>query len=362
VFSPVSVFSPLSLPSPPPEWQVFSVRQWLLDVFGWDIGLNFGIHAYAICLMLGMVAAGYITHRRLTRRGGEPGVVLDIAIWAVLFGIVGARAWHVLTHPDDYFAGQDPLSVLYIWEGGIAIFGSLLGGAVGAWIGCKLTGVRFWSFADALAPGMLVAQAIGRLGNWFNHELYGMPTDLPWGLEIEADNPAYPAGLAEGTLFHPTFLYEMIWNLLGVAVILVLAREFAIGKRTIFGRPVPFPVAGRRPFQWGRVFGLYLIWYGIGRIWFESIRVDPSELFVGIRSNVWGAVLAVLLGLILIAVQARRHPGREPSVYVPGREWVDPAAVESEETYSDDDDAGIETPSAEPATAAPATSGVKART
>jgi prolipoprotein diacylglyceryl transferase len=351
-----------SIPSPPPEWQVFSVRQWLLDVFGWDIGLNFGIHAYAVCLMLGMLAAGYIAHRRLTRRGGEPGVVLDIAIWAVLFGIVGARAWHVLTHPDDYFNGQNPWSVLFIWEGGIAIFGSLLGGALGAWIGCRLTGVRFWSFADALAPGMLVAQAIGRLGNWFNHELYGTPTDLPWGLEIESDNPAFPAGLPEGTLFHPTFLYEMIWNLIGVAVILVVARELTLGRRTFLDRvTVPFPVAGRRPFQWGRVWGLYLIWYGIGRIFFESIRVDPSELFLGIRSNVWGAVLAIVVGITIVVVQGRRHPGREPSVYVPGREWVDPRTVESEETYPDVDDPEIESTSSVPADTAPATSGAKAR-
>jgi prolipoprotein diacylglyceryl transferase len=361
VFSRLSQFSPESLPSPPEEWQVFSVRQWLLDVFGWDIGLNFGIHAYAICLMLGMIAAGYIAHRRLTRRGGEPGVVLDIAIWAVLFGIAGARAWHVLTHPDDYFNGQPWWSVFAIWEGGIAIFGSLVGGAIGAWIGCRLTGVRFWSFADALAPGMLVAQAIGRLGNWFNHELFGMPTDLPWGLEIESDNPAFPAGLPDGTLFHPTFLYEMIWNLIGAVVILVVARELTLGRRTFFDRvTVPFPVGGRHPFQWGRVFGLYLVWYGIGRIFFESIRVDPSELFLGVRSNVWGAVLAVILGIAIVVVQGRRHPGREPSVYVPGREWVDPSAIESEETYSDDDSDDA-TPSAVPATTVPATSGAKAR-
>jgi prolipoprotein diacylglyceryl transferase len=220
--------------------------------------------------------------------------------------------------------------------------------------------VRFWSFADALAPGMLVAQAIGRLGNWFNHELFGMPTDLPWGLEIESDNPAFPAGLPDGTLFHPTFLYEMIWNLIGAVVILVVARELTLGRRTFFDRvTVPFPVAARHPFQWGRVFGLYLIWYGIGRIFFESIRVDPSELFLGVRSNVWGAVLAVLLGFVIVVVQGRRHPGREPSVYVPGREWVDPSAIESEETYSDDDSDDAK-PSA-PATTVPATSGVKAR-
>src|SRR4051812_525168 len=198
-----------------------------------------------------------MTSRRLTRRGAEPGVVIDIALWAVVFGIIAARAYHVLTHPGDYFGeGKNLLSVFYIWEGGNAIFGSLLGGALGAWIGCRITGIRFWTFADALAPGLLLAQAIGRLGNWFNQELFGQPTDLPWGLQIAETNPAFPAGLAAGTLFHPTFLYEMLWNGFGVVVLLLLEREFRL--------------------QWGKVFALYLIWYGIGRIWFESIRVDPS--------------------------------------------------------------------------------------
>ena len=300
---------PLSIPSP--EWSFF------------DLG-PFRIHAYAICILIGIFLATAVTSRRLTKRGGEPGVVLDIILWAVPLGIVGARIFHVLTHPNDYFYdGANLWDVFAVWKGGIAIFGALLGGAVGAYIGTRRAGIRFWSFADALAPGMLLAQAMGRLGNWFNHELFGLPTTLPWGLEIETSNAAYPVGLPVGTLFHPTFLYEIVWNLVGVAVILILERKFRL--------------------RWGAAFGVYLIWYGVGRSVFESIRVDPSEIFFGLRTNVWAALFAIVIGLVIILVQHRRHTGIELSPYLPGREWkpVDPE-VESGETDSVFEDHGNE--------------------
>jgi prolipoprotein diacylglyceryl transferase len=300
---------PLSIPSP--EWSFF------------DLG-PFRIHAYAICILIGIFLATAVTSRRLTKRGGEPGVVLDIILWAVPLGIVGARIFHVLTHPNDYFYdGANLWDVFAVWKGGIAIFGALLGGAVGAYIGTRRAGIRFWSFADALAPGMLLAQAMGRLGNWFNHELFGLPTTLPWGLEISPDNAAYPVGLPVGTLFHPTFLYEIVWNLVGVAVILILERKFRL--------------------RWGTAFGVYLIWYGVGRSVFESIRVDPSEIFFGLRTNVWAALFAIVIGLVIILVQSRRHTGLELSPYLPGREWkpVDPE-VESGETDSERGDHGNE--------------------
>jgi prolipoprotein diacylglyceryl transferase len=311
---------PLSIPSP-----------------GWsfvDLG-PFRIHAYALCILAGIILATIMTSRRLSKRGGEPGVVLDIILWAVPLGIVGARIYHVLTHPGDYFYdGADLLRTLYIWEGGNAIFGSLLGGSLGAWIGCRRAGIRFWSFADAVAPAMLVAQAVGRLGNWFNHELFGLPTTLPWGLEIESTNAAFPIGLPAGTLFHPTFLYEIIWNLVGVAVILLLERRLNL--------------------RWGKAFGVYLIWYGVGRTVFESIRVDPSEVFFGLRTNVWAALAAIVVGLLIILIQRQEHPGLEQSPYLPGREWiaVDPE-VEFEDNDTDleagdDDDAATTTTSREP--------------
>lgn len=257
------------------------------------------IHIYALCILLGIGLATWITDARLSKRGAERGVVLDIILWAVPLGIIGARFYHVFTHPADYFyEGADLLKVFYIWEGGNAIFGSLLGGAVGAWIGCKQTGIRFWSFADALAPAMLIAQATGRLGNYFNHELFGQPTTLPWGLEIESTNPAFPAGLPEGTLFQPMFLYEILWNLLGAFVIIVLERKLYL--------------------RWGKAFGVYLIWYGIGRSVFETYRLDSSETFLSIRTNVWAALLAIVVGVLIILIQNRRHPGKELSVYVEG--------------------------------------------
>ena len=320
MFAPLSLL-PVSIPSPNPDWASFTI-----PLFSWDIT----VRTYALCILAGIIVAGIWTSRRLTKRGAEPGVVVDIAIGAVLLGIIGARIYHVLTHPGDYFyPGADLAKTLYIWEGGNAIFGSLLGGAIGVAIACRYTGIRFASFVDALAPALLLAQAIGRLGNYFNHELFGLPTDLPWGLQIEQSNPAYPAGLPAGTLFQPLFLYEIIWNVAGVFVILFLQRRFTL--------------------QWGKVLGVYLIWYGLGRSYLESIRIDPSEYgFLGLPSNVWAALGAVVLGVVIIAVQSRRHPGLEPSVYRPGREWKRrDAAVDFDDTGSADEDNvdGAETPS-----------------
>lgn len=259
------------------------------------------IHFYALFILLGIAIAVWFTDKRLVRRGAPSGTMLDIAIWAVPFGIVGGRIFHVLTHPKDYFfEGADLLATVRIWEGGLAIYGAIIFGALGAWIGSRQAGIRFWSVVDAIAPGVLLAQAIGRLGNYFNQELYGLPTDLPWGLEIPASSPAYPIGLPDGLTFHPTFLYEMLWNLAGVALILLIEKKFKL--------------------QWGKVFGLYLIVYSLGRAWIESIRIDPSEIVLGLRINIWSALIGFAIGIAIILVQSRRHPGEEPSVWKPGRE------------------------------------------
>jgi prolipoprotein diacylglyceryl transferase len=301
-----------SIPSPGPEWQQIPI-----DIFG----LHWRIQTYAIMILIGIVVAALWTSRRLTKRGAEPGVILDILLWAVVLGIIGARLYHVFTHPSDYFyPGANLFNVFAIWEGGNAIFGSLIGGAVGIWIACRISGLRFWSVADALAPALLLAQAIGRLGNYFNQELFGLPTNLPWGLQIDSGNKAIPVGLPDNTLFQPLFLYEIIWNVIGVIVIILLERKFRL--------------------QWGKTLAVYLIWYGVGRSYLESIRIDPSEFsFLGIPSNVWAAYLAIVLGIVIFIVQSRRHPGLEPSVYRPGREWVRPdAEVDSDDTDSDDED------------------------
>lgn len=248
------------------------------------------IHFYALCILAGIVAAVWIADKRLTAQGAKSGVALDIALWTVPIGIIGARIFHVLTHPADYFYPGADLSVVFrVWEGGIAIYGGLIGGALGALIGARRAGISFSAFADAVAPGLLLAQALGRWGNYFNQELFGEPTTLPWGLEIDPNNPAIPAGTAPGTLFHPTFLYESVWSLLGVAALLALDKRFRLNN--------------------GRLFGLYLAIYSTGRLFTESLRLDPSEIIFGLRTNIWSAWFGVVIGLALFLVQTKRGSG-----------------------------------------------------
>jgi len=272
------------------------------DVSYIDIGM-FRIHFYALFILTGIAIATWIADRKLSRRGAVKGTMLDVALWAVPFGIIGGRFFHVITHPDDYFfEGADLLATLRIWEGGLAIYGAVSFGAVGVFIATRQIGLRFWSVADAIAPGLLLAQGIGRIGNYFNQELFGLPTTLPWGLQIPSTNPAYPVGLPEGLLFHPTFLYEMLWNFSGAALLLLLAARLNL--------------------QWGKLFALYLVVYSTGRIWVEAIRIDPSEIILGLRLNIWSALIGLTLGIILFLVQSRRHPGLEPSIWLPNREPV----------------------------------------
>lgn len=337
--------TPLSIPSPPPEWASFELGTWLRSFLPfWPESLPVTIHVYALCILAGIIVAVIVSNFRLTRRGGEPGVIIDISLWAVAFGIVGARAWHVVTHPDDYFGpGKDFWSAFAVWEGGVAIFGAVLGGAIGVAIACRITGLRFTAVADAIAPTLLLAQAFGRVGNYFNQELFGLPTDLPWGLEIDRPNPAIPAGIPEDAVFHPTFLYEILWLLAGFAILMLIENRVSFTKLTTFpGRLLPiWPVFTRRnAWHWGKMVGLYLIWYGIGRSWFESIRLDPSETLFGIRSNVWGALAAIVIGILILIVQTKRHPGIEPGVYRPGRQWKPPSEVDSEDIYQDRDESG----------------------
>ncbi|WP_370741083.1 MULTISPECIES: prolipoprotein diacylglyceryl transferase [Cellulomonas] len=258
----------------------------------WHLG-PFPLRAYAFAILLGIVAAAVLTRRRWAERGGDPETVLDITYWAVPFGIVGGRIYHVLSSPDAYFGpGGDPVRALYIWEGGLGIWGAVAFGAVGAWIGCRRHGVRLAPFADALAPGLLVAQAIGRLGNWFNQELFGGPTTLPWGLQI--DDAHLPPGFEAGTLFHPTFLYELVWNLAAAALLIWLDRRYRLGH--------------------GRVFWLYVVLYTAGRLWIELLRIDPAETVLGLRLNVWTSVIVGIVALVAFVVVGRRHPGRDTTL------------------------------------------------
>lgn len=277
----------------------------------WQLG-PFPLRAYALSIIAGILAALWLTRRRWVERGGNPDDVLEIVFWAVPFGIVGGRIYHVLTSPDAYFGPDgEPVRAFAIWEGGLGIWGAIALGAVGAWIGARRQGVRFAVFADAVAPGLLVAQAIGRLGNWFNQELFGGPTTLPWGLRIDPQGPSFPDGMPAGTLFHPTFLYEMLWNLAAAALLVRLDRRYRLGH--------------------GRVFWLYVVLYTTGRLWIEMLRIDPAETVLGLRLNVWTSILVGLGALLAFVLVGRRHPGRETSVVAPGaRVAADEAAPATE--------------------------------
>ncbi|MGA6161114.1 prolipoprotein diacylglyceryl transferase [Amycolatopsis magusensis] len=270
----------------------------------WHLG-PIPVRAYALCIVAGILVAVWLTQRRWVRRGGKPGQVLDIATWAVPFGIVGARLYHVATSWQPYFGpGGNPLHALYIWEGGMGVWGAVAFGALGAWIGARRSGVPLPPMADAAAPGIALAQGIGRLGNWFNNEVYGGPTELPWALEIHQwDQSAGQAVLgADGQpvvlgTFHPAFLYELLW-VFGVAAVVIWAdRRFQLGH--------------------GRAFGLYVALYTAGRLWIEALRVDPANHILGLRLNIWTALLVCLTATALTVVSARRHPGREESMLRP---------------------------------------------
>ncbi|WP_395939462.1 prolipoprotein diacylglyceryl transferase [Arthrobacter alpinus] len=278
---------------------------------GFDIG-PLRIHAYALSILLGIIAALWMTDRRWKRRGGPEGSIWDIAIWAIPFGIIGGRLYHVFSSPEAYFGpgfdGTGNLALIpQIWLGGLGIWGAVVLGVVGAWIGCRRAGVRISAFVDAAAPGILLAQAIGRWGNYFNQELFGGPTTLPWGLQV--DPQFVPPGFSPDTLFQPTFLYESIWNLLGVAALLVLDRKFRLRR--------------------GRLFVLYAMIYTAGRVWIELLRIDTAEqiTFFGIttRLNVWTSIFVFLAALVVFLILTFvKNKDVPESVYLPGHE---PSAV-----------------------------------
>lgn len=242
----------------------------------WHLG-PIPLRAYAFGIIIGAIVAIWIGEKRWVARGGTAGFVADAALWAIPFGIVGARLYHVITDAELYFAaGRDPWRAFLIWEGGLGIWGGVAGGALGAWIYCRRSGASALRLADSVAPGLLVAQAIGRLGNYFNQELFGRPTTVPWALEI---SPIHrPDGYAQFATFHPTFLYELLWNLAAAAVLVLLDRRFR--------------------FTHGRAFALYVMLYTLGRGWIEMLRIDTANHIGPFRLNVWTAMILFVAALV----------------------------------------------------------------
>ncbi|CUR54060.1 Prolipoprotein diacylglyceryl transferase [metagenome] len=279
----------------------------------WHLG-PLPIRAYALCIIAGIIVAIIISERRWVARGGTYGDIQDLALWAVPFGLVGGRLYHVITDNDLYFGNPDqsPWAVFYVWNGGLGIWGAIALGAVGVWIGARRKGIKLLPVLDAMAPGVIVAQAIGRLGNYFNQELYGKVTDLPWKLAINRDSAH---NTIPTTYHHPTFLYELLWNL-GVFGLLVWAdKKFTLG--------------------YGRVMALYIMGYTAGRAWIEYLRVDKVQLndVLGLRLNVWTSIVLFVVGALWFAWSARNHPGRETSVYRDGHgPQTDEQSSEADET------------------------------
>jgi prolipoprotein diacylglyceryl transferase len=252
------------------------------------------LRMYAVCILVGIVVAVWLTGRRLVPRGYEAGQALDVAAYAVPLGIIGGRIYHVITTPDPYWGeGGNPVDALKIWQGGLGIWGAIALGAFGIWVGCRQVGISFLPFLDAAVPGVALAQAIGRVGNWFNNELYGGPTTLPWGLEIHdwdhgagravVDDSGNPVVLG---VFHPTFLYEMVWLVVLAVALLVIDKRFSLAP--------------------GQLAGLYVAGYPVGRIVIELMRTDEAELILGQRVNVWTSILVFLLGIWIYWYTGRR--------------------------------------------------------
>ncbi|MEV8068153.1 prolipoprotein diacylglyceryl transferase [Streptomyces sp. SID8381] len=248
------------------------------------------LRGYAFCIIIGVFVAVWLGNKRWVARGGRAGTVADIAVWAVPFGLVGGRLYHVITDYELYFSdGRDWVDAFKVWQGGLGIWGAIALGALGAWIGARRRGVPMPAYADAVAPGIAFAQAIGRWGNWFNQELYGRETHVPWALHITSSADGRVPGY-----YHPTFLYESLWCV-GVGLLVIWAdRRFKLGH--------------------GRAFALYVAAYCVGRGWIEYMRVDDAHHILGLRLNDWTALIVFLLAVAYIWVSSKKRPGREAEV------------------------------------------------
>lgn len=270
----------------------------------WQLG-PLPLRGYAISILIGVLVGIYWMQRRYAARGGDPELVLDIAIAVIPAGIIGGRLYHVATDWEKYFGpGANPADALKITNGGLGIWGAVALGVLAAWAVAKWRKVPFAPVLDAAAPAIILGQAIGRLGNWFNQELYGGPTSLPWGLEIyqrvdEFGRVAPVTGTSTGEVLavvHPTFLYEMVWNVLACLVIVWTDRKFKMGG--------------------GRVFALYVAAYTLGRFFIELMRVDDATLIFGVRIN--NITSLVVFFCAVIALWILRSKSRETAAEVRG--------------------------------------------
>jgi prolipoprotein diacylglyceryl transferase len=253
------------------------------------------IHFYALCIITGIAVAIWIGRKRYANLGGNPDDVSEVAIWAVPFGIIGGRIYHVITSPSQYFgANGNPIDALRIWEGGLGIWGAISLGAVGAYFYFRThkTSLNFRQLLDSLAPGVVVAQAIGRIGNYFNQEVFGKPTELPWGLEIDPVNR--PNGFESYSTFHPTFLYELLWCLVVAALLIKLPG-----------------VLKQITSKQGDVFALYIFGYTAGRVWIENLRIDEANLILGLRLNIWVSLVVLITASAYLIASKRRGNTKE---------------------------------------------------
>ncbi len=253
------------------------------------------IHFYALCIITGIAAAIWIGRKRYANLGGNPDDVSEVAIWAVPFGIIGGRIYHVVTSPSQYFGSNgNPINALRIWEGGLGIWGAISLGAVGAYLYFRThkTSLNFRQLLDSLAPGVIVAQAIGRIGNYFNQEVFGKPTELPWGLEIDSVNR--PNGFESYSTFHPTFLYELLWCL--VVAVLLIKLPGVLKQITS---------------KQGDVFALYILGYTAGRVWIETLRIDEANLILGLRLNIWVSLIVLITASAYLIASKRRGNTKE---------------------------------------------------
>lgn len=273
------------------------------------------LRAYGLMIALGVIAAVWLSGRRFQQLGiGTTDDASSIALWAVPAGVVGARLYHVVT--DWQLFRDDPAAIVRIWEGGLGIWGGIAAGvAVGVWVG-RRRGLPLGWAVFAVTPSLALAQAIGRWGNWWNQELFGRPTDLPWGLEISPEHR--PEGFEQFATFHPTFLYESLWNLL---LCLVLVR---FGLRLV-----------KRP---GALFAWYVAGYTFGRFFLEGLRIDPANTVAGLRVNEWVSLVLFAVAAGFIVRDRLRHRG-EPAPVPPAAQPA-PAPVDGPDDTSLVDGAG----------------------